>query len=67
MICEYCEKPVDGSTGSNNYRQVTGWVKLRKKGANEVKLRKDLDRFIHRSCMTMLTSGVHPDQSQLAL
>lgn len=65
MKCSYCEKPVDISHDSGNYRKVTGWTKLRSRGANEIKRREDQDEAMHRLCMDRLLLGISPGQGSM--
>ena len=65
--CEYCGDPVDTAANSGHYKKVTGWVRLRDRGANEVALREDLDEWMHRECMDRLRLGVHPGQEGLPI
>jgi hypothetical protein len=65
MECAYCGKPVDISANSGNYKKVEGWVKLRRRGANEVKFRYDLGEFMHRECVGFIRAGVSQGQGQL--
>ena len=65
MICRYCHTPISVNTDSGNYRRVTGWVKLRQKGANEVALCEDLFEYACRVCMSRLKSGVPVGQETL--
>ena len=63
--CEYCGDPVNTAASSGHYKKVTGWVRLREKGANEVALRADIGDYLHRECMDRLKLGVHPNQGSL--
>lgn len=63
--CEYCGDPVNTSASSGHYKKVTGWVRLREKGANEVALRADMNEYMHRDCIDRLRTGIHPGQEGL--
>ncbi len=65
MNCVYCNEPVATSPNSGNYKKVEGWVKLRAKGANEVKFRVDLDEFMHRECMRLRSLGISEGQEAM--
>ena len=65
MNCFYCHKPISVTSDSGNYRKVTGWVKQRSKGANEVALAQDLFEYACRACMSRLKAGVAVEQGTL--
>lgn len=66
LECDYCGDPVDGSSGSGNYKKVEGWVRLRTGGgANEVALRRDLEMYMHKTCMDLRRQGIHPNQERM--
>lgn len=60
--CSGCGHKVDPRANSGNYKKVTGYVRLRKRGANEVALRKDLNEFMHADCMEAIRMGISPGQ-----
>lgn len=63
--CTQCGEPVSTRRDSGNYQQVVGFVRLRKKGANEVKLRRNRNIFICSECMGLLMAGHVPGQTSL--
>lgn len=65
MNCRYCDTEISVTTDSGNYRLVTGWVKLRARGANEVALAEDLFEYACRLCMGRLKSGIALGQETL--
>jgi hypothetical protein len=63
--CVQCHTEIDPHKDSGHYQQVVGFVKLRARGANEVKLRRPRSIFICKGCMDLLTSGMVPGQGDL--
>lgn len=64
-ICTQCRKEINPTNDSGHYQQVVGFVKLRARGANEVKLKRKRAIFICKGCMDLLSSGMVPGQGDL--
>lgn len=64
-FCRQCDRQIDPHRDSGHYQQVVGFVKLRARGANEVKLRQNRSIYICHECMDLLTSGMVPGQTNL--
>lgn len=65
--CAGCGRGVDPRVNSGNYKKVMGFVRLRKRGANEVALREDLNEFMHADCMEAIRMGMSPGQLAFAM
>ena len=63
--CRVCDQSIDPTNTSGHYQQVVGFVKLRKRGANEVKMQRRRPVFICRDCMDQMNLGIVKGQSAL--
>lgn len=63
--CTECGARIDPTPDSGHYRKVTGYVRLRRRGANEVWRRQDLDEYICRTCHDLISRGISPTQETL--
>jgi hypothetical protein len=54
--CAECNEPI--VPGSEHYQElVHGWVLIRAKGANAVRLARYTQRFVHETCLLKADAG----------